>query len=344
MISRFDFGGAENYVRELANQQALQGNHVYIISKQGRQMSLLHPLITYLPVKRYQQWFLFKIPLLIFYSKKIKFDIIHAHQRQAIFTTSVAGYITKIPVVVTIHGRVRHDLPTRISRTRPSRFIFVSQQVLSVSKFAKKIKSKSIVIPNGVHLPATLPSRIPFHIGYLSRIDSRHSLVLEQLIKILPELKNQFPELQLTVFGEGSGLTSLKKTATEINSLLGSETIHFHGYIENFSELEQVPELFLAVGRVAIEACAHGISVISVNQKRMGSIIEPDNFEFYKTNNFVNIFGGPPTESCLYETISRFLQNRNNYSLTSTQMVSIFQYEFSWEKIGAQITGEYQKL
>ncbi len=342
IISRFDFGGAENYVRELSNELAEKGHELLIISKKGRQTKLLHPKVIHIPLSRYQHWMIVKIPLFIYFIKKYHIDVIHAHQRLPILTASIASFITRTPLVVTVHGRVRHDLKSAITRKIPRKFIFVSQQVLKVSKHYERLKSRSVVIPNGVTQQKNLPVRIPFQIGYLSRIDSKHYLVIQELLKILPKMNQHFPGIQLVIFGEGPKTGSLKSSIEEVNKLMGYPSVVWFGFLEDFSELTQAPELFLGVGRVAIEAAIQGLSVITVNQKRLGSIVQPENYEFYKQNNFVNINGEPPTEDQLFNEIFSFFQERDTFNQRANQLRAQISKDFEWKNISLQIEEIYK--
>lgn len=343
VITRFDFGGAENYVRELSNELANQGHDVYILSKKGRQNNLLNSKVHFLKTTISSNSIIFKAIRLIRIVKKYNIDVIHAHQRLPIVSACIAGIIRQKPVVVTVHGRVKYDLRSKVSRKVPSCFIFVSSKVLTVSKFYKQLVEKSVIIPNGIPKTSINYKHVPYQIGYVSRLDAKHATVIYTLMAILPKLSNEFKGVSLSIIGDGGELENIRKIAKNINASLGYEAIIVHGYIENLSHQEVVPELTLGVGRVAIESAIKGCSVISINSKRMGHILNSENYEFYKENNFVNIKGVPPTEELIYTEISNFFKNRNTHRNESIQLTKAFHNDFDIERIAEKISIIYTK-
>jgi glycosyltransferase involved in cell wall biosynthesis len=51
---------------------------------------------------------------------------------------------------------------------------------------------------------------------------------------------------------------------------------------------------------------ACGVPVLSINQKRMGTIISTDNYPFYRDNNFVAVGNPAPDENSLTDQITKF--------------------------------------
>lgn len=343
VITRFDFGGAENYVRELSNELFNQGHEVYIFSKQGRQNNLLNPKIHFLNARLKSYFLIFHAVQLTRIVKKSNIDVIHAHQRLPIISACIASFLTGKPLVVTVHGRVKYDLRSKISRMVPSYFIFVSSKVLTVSRYYKQIVQKSVIIPNGIPKSKINYKHIPYQIGYISRLDKKHATVIYQLMAILPMLSKEFKGVTLSVTGDGEELDNIKKIAKTTNSALGYSAIQVHGYVENLSDQESVPELIFGVGRVAIESAIKGCSVISINSKRMGHLVTSENYDFYKENNFVNINGVPPTENLLYTEISNFFLNRESHRLKNFELTEKLHCDFDIEIVTKKIAKIYTK-
>lgn len=311
IVTRFDFGGAENYVRELSNELVKQNHDVYVISRHGRQVKLLDKKVHYTHIAN--NLLLIRIAHLLYVVTKYKIQVIHAHQRLPILSACIVGWALRIPVVVTVHGRVRHDLRSSLARKIPSKIIFVSKRVLTVSRYFDQLSSKSVIIPNGIPKPQASPAPIKRCIGYISRLDARHTAVLIMLMEIIPKLAEEFPGVKLSIVGDGKNILHLKGKASKINSQLGYDAISIHGFIADLLHLKESPELILGVGRVAIEAAMRGISVISVNYKRMGKIFTAENYLYLCENNFVDVNGLPPTTESLYDEIYHFLKNRARY-------------------------------
>jgi glycosyltransferase involved in cell wall biosynthesis len=182
VIKHFDFGGAENHVCDLANSLYTQGNEVYLVSAKGRQLSRLHKGIHFIPYTSHD----ILLPLNVFFLysivKKYKIDIIHAHQRLAILTSSQLKKFIDIPLVATVHGRTRLDLKSKLTKIAPDRIIFVSQRVLEVSACYEDIKYKSVVIPNGVEAIESGKLNTSPSFTYVSRVDRNHSKVILMII------------------------------------------------------------------------------------------------------------------------------------------------------------------
>lgn len=186
-----------------------------------------------------------------------------------------------MPVVATVHGRVKHDLRSVIARRLTPKIIFVSNQVLIVSRHYQSIRHKSVVIPNGISIPEKLPTIEPFTIGYFSRIDTRHLEVIRSLVLAVEKLKADYSSLKLVIFGDGKEFQHLKELVSEANTRLSDEVMLLRGYVNIQAAWNEFPELILGVGRVAIEALAHGASTISINYKRMGDTITLVSYEEY---------------------------------------------------------------
>ncbi len=312
VIKRFDFGGAENYVQELSSELASQGHDVTILGRRGRQCAMLSDKVTFIDAKFYFGAIacVFIIVRLV---KRYNIDVIHAHQRMPILSASIASLLTGVPVVATIHGRVRYDLRSYISRKIPAYFIFVSHQVFMVSRYRNMLMSRSVVVPNGIKVVGPPHRLIPFSIGYMSRIDLKHAGLIGQLADVVPLLCAEFGRISLFIYGDGDEIESIRRKAEKINSDIGYNAIIVGGYVAEINAMDQYPELVVGVGRVAIEAAHKGCGVIPVNSRRMGKLLTLDNYQFYCDNNFVDIEAEPPTPQLLYNALAGYFRNREMY-------------------------------
>lgn len=344
VVTRFDFGGAENYVRELSNELDIQGCEVFVFSKRGRQVDLLNSSVRFINAHFCSRLILTQAFSLVRIIRKHKIDVVHAHQRFPIISACIAGLFTQIPVVVTIHGRVRQDLRSKLSRKIPARFIFVSERVLTVSRHYGALVDKSVVIPNGIPRPTISYRYTPNSIGYISRIDAKHANVIVQLIDVVVSLSLDYPSVSLSIYGDGDYLDRIRKLADDVNQRLGYNAIVVHGYVKCLFKSIEVPELILGVGRVAIESAYKGCSVISVNNKRMGHLINTKNYEFYRTNNFVDINGEPPTKELLYIEIGEFFKNKSRNRQESLDLIQQFHDDFDIEVIARRVINVYSEL
>jgi len=344
LINRFDFGGAENHVRELCNELAHQNINVFLATEYGRQKALLNQRVNFIKTSMLTRTMLIPQVISIAYTViKYRIDVINAHQRLPIISACLAGFLLRVPVVATVHGRVRHDLRSFLARRMTSKIVFVSKRVLTVSKHYKQLYGKSLIIPNGIPLSNRNPKIAPLSIGYISRIDTQHTSVIERLTLAVESLKNDYPDITLTIYGDGKKLSKVVEMANEINNPIGSPTIYVKGY-SNFMDEELLPELIVGAGRVAIEAILQGISVLSVTPKRMGDIITPTNYRWHAENNFININGEPSTINVLYSKIKDHIKNRQYYRNCSAELQNSAAGDFGITKTTTHLVELYSTL
>lgn len=347
VIKNFDFGGAENHLRELANSLDSSGNKVYIIGRRGRQQSRLNTNITFIPLPLPLHSLLAPINLLLisYYIFRYKIQVIHAHQRHSIFLAALARKIAGTPVVLTVHGRSQYDLRSWISRKYADRIIFVSQFVLKASIRFPEIQKKVVYIPNSVPTAPIKASKNSTQISYISRIDEKHyEVILLMMQKILPRLVIDYPELTFNIIGEGSFLRKVKNEASRLNREFNKEICIVSGYQSNIMEHIRNSVLVMGVGRVALEALACGTPVLSVNKNRMGAMVSVKNYPFYKANNFVAVGNNPPNAVTLLAELKEFFSHLSYWQNETILISKLVDEEFNSKKITAQIESLYKEL
>jgi len=344
-IKNFDFGGAENHVCELANSLNQKGNDVFIFGNTGRQTKRLNKTVSFHPCRLRSAFFLLNLFQLITVIYRNKIQIIHAHQRYAIQLSSIAGFITNTPVVITVHGRSQYDLRSWFSRRFSKKIIFVSAFVMRYSKRFPSIQHKIIHIPNGIEIQERKSNRQAFHISYVSRIDKRHSTVLLLMIReVLPKLLTDYPDITFNVIGEGVVLPIVQQEANLLNLKFQREICNFYGFRPEVSEIIQDAALVMGVGRVATEALACGTPVLSINKKRLGALVSVENYPFYQANNFVAT-GQPEPEAETLVLLLRDYFSRPDFWQKETDILQrqVIQ-DFSCEKIAERIGGLYEEF
>jgi glycosyltransferase involved in cell wall biosynthesis len=345
LIKNFDFGGAENHVRELANSLDELDHKVYIVAGKGRQVNLLNKSVRFIPLHLKDSLMIFQICFICYFSLKNRIQIIHAHQRLPILMASIVGKITGIPVVVTVHGRTSHDLRSWISRKYSGRIIFVSKHVLEVSARYNRIKHKSVIIPNGVSKPNDKFVKCDYSISYISRMDKKHSAVILLMIqKVIPNLLLKYPMITFKIIGEGDCLSEIIDEVTLLNRKLNRNVCLVCGFIPDVKELIQQSELVMGVGRVAQEALACGVPALSINLKHMGSIISADNYSLYRNNNFIAVENIAPTEKKLFDVLNNFFTDLRLWQKESLILQKYVNEDFSPIKISSAIAKLYYEF
>lgn len=340
-IRRFDFGGAENYTRELANLLAHNGNEVFVFSQKGRQQKLLSPNVKFRAVN-FSKWLLpFNLIYLFILLKKHKIEIIHAHQPSAIRTGCLLGMLSGVPVVVTIHSRTPLDLCSEFTRITPARIIYISRHTMEQSDWFSSLWPKCRYIPNGV-----IPSeyRAPKKSGrllYCSRMDKSHAGLLKLLInEVMPQLKSRIPNLTLEIVGDGVWFKQIEKWAQNINNLLGADTILLDGFREQFVTDGSI---VIGVGRVALEALSCGIPVLAVNAFRCGPRISSTNYDILSRNNFVDVAAKKPDADSIIELLTEMFVDYQRIVDDSLSLRERVIADFRLSNIVDKIQQEYRE-
>lgn len=140
---------------------------------------------------------------------------------------------------------------------------------------------KMAVIPIGVDTRKFFPIRnikkIPCSLFYIGRIDKRKGV--DFLIKAMPSVAKEIPEVKLFVGGTGKDLEKLKGYVKELNF---KKNVEFLGFIPeeklnkwyNKVQCVVVPSVFEGFGLTAVEAMAAGTSVIATNVDSLKNIVE----------------------------------------------------------------------
>jgi glycosyltransferase involved in cell wall biosynthesis len=346
IVKNFDFGGAENHVCELANMSCDNGHDVFVISKNGRQKNRLASGVHFKQLKLMDVLLPVQIAIVVYFVRRHKIQVIHAHQRLPIFLAAIVGKLVGIPVVVTVHGSSKHDLRSPVSRWWVNRFVFVSQK--SMGNFAQNhpvFKDKSVFLPNGVHTSNHRIEPLFGKLCYVSRVDKKHAEVITLFIsKVLPDLLVDYPSITFHVVGEGDGLADVQCEADKCNRAYRREVCHIEGYRPNAISHVNNCSLVMGVGRVAIEGLVRGVPVLSVNIKRMGSIITCENYDFYKRNNFIHVESDHPQADSLRDAMRDFLANFHTYRLEAQKLKDLVADDFDIRKISAKIELGYKEL
>ena len=345
LITSFNFGGAENHVRDLANTMDELGNEVFVISTKGEQAQRLNRSVQFIQLKMRDIFAPLHIVYLCFFLTRNKINVIHAHKRLAIFLACVAGKIMRIPVVVTVHGKPRLDLRTPIAEKWADRIIFVSKRHLNGNGLFEKIKNKSAFIQNGVEMAESKSARDYSSMVYISRIDSRHAEVISLIIKeVLPEILKDFPEVTFNIIGDGKSMEGIRKEALALNVKMARNVCVVHGFIPEIKPLIQRSGLLLGVGRAAINALSSGIPVLSVNQNFMGQFVTEQNYRFYQENNFVAKGHDGPDSRILTDMLAEYLHDPVTFQKEAERLIKYVKEDFNIRKNTSRILNLYENL
>ncbi len=312
LIKHFDFGGAENPVCDLANELVCSGHKVWLLSGKGRQNNRLQPGVVNDSVTFSE---LNMLPILFEIAKLIRqeqIEVIHAHQRFTIFLATLAGLLTKTPVIATVHGSIYHDLRSGFVRKKITGLIVCNENVYNIREQIPVLSRKLHLIPNGFVIPPSecLKTNEDHHFNfyYISRLDNRHAcLIINIITKVWPQLIEKHPSSTFHIVGDGQGLKKIKKVLALPCHNKWSRSVVCDEYSDNVALHYQKADLVMGVGRVACESLIYGVPTLSIKHNHLGPIITRDNFEEICFSNFVAIKAPPIQPERLLNILEDFI-------------------------------------
>ncbi len=333
LIKRFEIGGAEDHVLELANSLCARGIEIHLVCKRGRKISELHPEIKTHPV--YFKNFLlpFNVLLLIRLTRKEKIDLIHAHQNSPILAACITGLLADVPVIATIHGLLKKEVGLEFIQKQLSKVIVISQNSFTGSQRIPLLKNKTELILNplpgiGFYSEQYDKNRIV----YACRVDRGHYSFIQLLLtQVIPLLRNYNKNISIQIVGDGNSFYCLKKTATKINSGFGVEAVQVLGYKKNIMEIISKAGLVIGVGRVAMQALSLGIPVISANRKHLCRIICSENYRYMRDNNFVSVDDPPPSRDQIVQSILQLFDRYEYYKEQAVQLAKEVKVDYDYD-------------
>ena len=94
----------------MANSLALNSHKVWILSRKGRQVDRLDPLVHFQEFHFTDAGLPSQLLHLCRFIRRQNIDVIHVHQRLTIKIACLVGKLLNLPVIATVHGKTRHDL------------------------------------------------------------------------------------------------------------------------------------------------------------------------------------------------------------------------------------------
>ncbi|MBR2927428.1 MAG: glycosyltransferase [Clostridia bacterium] len=321
LTDRMECGGAETHIAQLATSLLDVGDEVHLLSGGGKLADALeqagvvlhtldtrtHNPVRLLLLRR-------KVLRLI---KREHFDVAHAHARIPALLIKGVGRFGTLEIV-TLHAHFRASFPYPLICHWGERTIAVSEDLRLYAKKAYRIPSERItVIQNGIDPRRFFPpipdvrqeesADAPIRLLFVSRLDADCSLVPRILLRILPSLLEEFPNVRLRIAGGGTEYEALRKKALALNRRLGIDAVEMLGTVEHMSSILQTADIFIGVSRAAMEAAASECAVILAGNEGYFGILEPAVFgEALHTN--LSARGCPsPTEDALLSDLCYLL-------------------------------------
>lgn len=266
-------GGAERVISTLANNAVINDDHVTLITaKELKNSYYIHPNVNCISLENKKNSLL-KLLAFIKILKKVKCNVIVSFLTGINIFSIIAGRICNIKVIVCERTDPRHsasNLLKRILRKLLYRYAdgFVFQTEEAKSFFSIDIQMRSIIIPNPLKelLPEPYTGVRNNEIVTLGRFDSQKNHKL--LFEAFSDVAKVYPELSLTVYGDGPLRAEYKK---QLNKLGIASRVNFPGWYTDIHERILKSRMFVlssdyeGISNAMLEAMALGIPTISTD-------------------------------------------------------------------------------
>lgn len=217
--------------------------------------------------------------------KKVKPDIIHAHDFTASILSSISCF--KIPIISHLHnnplwiqGLNFKSLLYYFSLIRYKKVLAVSDAVVNEFYFSKKIKSKSLVIGNPFDKKSVLNKatekygNVHYDLIFIGRLTDQKSPLF--FVDIVSELTKNIPDIKVAIIGDGELKQEILKKIQENNI---EKNVVMCGFLENpyavlnNSKILCIPSKWEGFGLVALEAISLGKPVVAASVGGLVNIV-----------------------------------------------------------------------
>jgi glycosyltransferase involved in cell wall biosynthesis len=292
---------------------------------------------------------------------KEKFDVIHGNAEEACGVGNIAARI-KAAYVFTSHAP---NIPTTgmlQGMAHPIRFLksintYLLRQamdeadrIVAFSQFSRKLivnglgnacSNRVEVIPPGIEsswFEVEKNKVIPGQLLFWGRVEEEKGLT--ELFVALNTVAKKFPNVRLTLVGEGNRLQEYKSLVTDLGL---TNRVEFTGWLNN-QEIQTLaakcsigifPSRIESFGLSVVEAMATGLPVIAA---RGGAV--PENIEDGVTGTLVPV----NNSDALADAINKALKNPQSSETMAIAAKSTVQQKFSWDRAADSMIKIYKNL
>lgn len=277
------------FVHEQAKELVRQKNKVTVITAgEFKERKIIDGIrIDRLKVPQIVRGFVFSIKNLVYLSKlKANVDIVHLHFiGMGSFFCWVGCRFKNLPLVATVHGidvcpkNFFHGILLRF-------YLLFPKRVMAVSNYTKKLTSeltnekKIVVVNNGVDLEKLRPNQNREAFKRRQKLKGKKVLLSigglverkghDRVIRALPGIVNEFPNLIYLIVGKGKEENNLKKLA---ESLGVEKNVRFLGYVSNedVGNYLNICDIFVLMSRtIKNEGGIEGFGIVFIEASAIG--------------------------------------------------------------------------
>ncbi|GMA61040.1 glycosyltransferase [Alicyclobacillus fastidiosus] len=297
VVTYLNVGGTETHVLSLARSLKKMGHTVGIASKGGpfeekfkASGICVHRIPKYANIRGMTRTILNII-------KVQGYQLIHAHDEESFYVVGMGQRLTRVPCVITVHGRY-HSIPSlRRAAVSAKRIITVSPSVYRWVHHIGIKQKKLEVLANGIDTALFAPFENPKHrslskrtnrfvVAYVGRFEGQKANVAKKVIAASRLLAYDHPTFQVILHGVGPARPQLIRKANQANQRLGRQCIRFVPTKQLVQTTYHTADLVIGSGRVAMEAMASGKPVIGMGNAGYVGIIDRNNIHTAVDGNF----------------------------------------------------------
>ncbi|HEX2904042.1 MAG TPA: glycosyltransferase family 4 protein [Jatrophihabitans sp.] len=278
-------------------------------------------------------------------------DVVHGHDWLTGPAATSLAASTGAPLVTTVHsteaGRQQGYLTTPLQRAideHERTLVRASAGVLVCSEFmAGQVTGHfgvaAAVIGNGCAAPGSTNTaahgeRVPARIAFAGRLV--HEKGLQELIKALPLLSEEFPDVHLVVAGSGP-LAAAQRDRAERYRV--ADRISWHGFVDPDSVLARasvvvVPSLYEPFGLVALEAQAAGTPVAVADTGGLRELV---------ADGVTGVLFRPEDPAAIAAAVTRLWRAPARATAMAGAAQRRAHAQFSWPAVAARVAAQYRR-
>lgn len=337
-LSQLEVTGAEVYATTLGDELTARGHQVWYVSDTlTRQVKG-----AFIPLafnKRSIPRRLWHVARLVWLIRQNKIQLVHAHSRASGWSARVACWLTKTPMVTTVHGRQPIHGSRRWFRAFGARAIAVCEAVRDQLVDALGVPADQVVvIRNGID-----PAAFPASETRLNRQARRPR------VAIVGRLTGPKGELCHRLLSDVLDL-SAADVRVVTGSVLPPAFQSFSDqvtFVQNQSAVaEEIAQadLVIGAGRVAVETIFTGTPVFAVGETHHMGLVSLENLEASMASNFGDVGGEELSMDFqqIKRELSSLLSGPNTLQPVSTELRSRVLAAYSLKAVASQVEEIYQ--
>jgi glycosyltransferase involved in cell wall biosynthesis len=221
--------------------------------------------------------------------RNFKVDLIHAHLPKAHVLAGLAGSLTQIPALATVHGNTISTHELGIHRTTNTHLVAVCQEAYMQALAMGVSTDRVTLIYNGVDLDVFRPSeraRSAFRsslgiapetplVGFVGRIDAEKGP--DQFLQAAQVIHAEVPNAHFVLVGAGHQYDRMQQMTADLGL---SEVTHFAGLWPDTAKVYPAIDLLLQTSRIEgtplslLEAMACELPVVALGVGGVPEIVE----------------------------------------------------------------------